>query len=212
MDDKSVSILIILDLSLAFNMVDFNVLLCRLETNFGVTCLPLSWFKSYLLNRRQCIKINNTSSSPNTLQCGVPQGSVLGPLLFSIYISPLGKIIMKYGLSSHLYADYAKLYMSFLPTESHQAVFSITKCLDEIKSWMYSNKLKLNESKTDCIVIGNTKQIDKVMCDVLKVGSSDIIISKNVKNLGVYIDRKLDMERQVNSMCFWLFLFKAVIS
>ena len=76
---------------------------------------------------------------------------------------------MKYGLSYHLYADYAQLYMSFLPTESHQAVFSIKKCLDEIKSWMYSNKLKLNESKTDCIVIG--KQIGKVMCDVLKVGS-----------------------------------------
>ena len=66
---------------------------------------------------------------------------------------------------------------------------------------MYSNKLKLNESKTDCIVIGNTKQIDKVTCGVLKVGSSDIIISKNVKNLGVCIDRKLDMERQVNSIC-----------
>ena len=119
MDDKSVSILIMLDLSSALDTVDFNVLLCHLETNFGVTGLPLSWFKSYLLNRRQYIKINNTSSSPNTFQCGVPQGSVLGPLLFSIYISPLGKIIMKYGLSYHLYADDTKLYMSFLPTESH---------------------------------------------------------------------------------------------
>ena len=201
MDDKSVSILIMLDLSSAFDTVDFNVLLCRLETNFGVTGLPLSWFKSYLSNRRQYIKISNTSSSPNTLQCGVPQGSVLGPLLFSIYTSPLGKIIMKYGLSYHLYADDTQLYMSFLPTESHKAAFSINKCLDEIKLWMYSNKLKLNESKTDCIVIGNTKQIDKVTCDVLKVGSSDIITSKNIKNLGVYIDRKFDMERQVNSIC-----------
>ena len=86
MDDKSVSILIMLDLSSAFDRVDFNVLLCRLETNFGVTDLTLSWFKSYLSNRRQYIKINNTSSSPNTRQYGVHKGSVLGPLLFSIYM------------------------------------------------------------------------------------------------------------------------------
>ena len=67
---------------------------------------------------------------------------------------------------------------------SHKAVFSIQKCLDEIKSWMYSNKLKLSESKTDCIVIGNTKQIDKVTCDVLKVGVVTLLSVKMLKTWG----------------------------
>ena len=112
MDDKSVSILIMLDLSSAFDTVDFNVLLCRLETNFGVTSLPVSWFKSCLSNRRQYIKLSNISS-PNTLQGGVPQGSVFGPILFSKYISPLSKINKKCLLSYNLYADDTQLYVIF---------------------------------------------------------------------------------------------------
>ena len=112
MDDK-ISILTVLDLSSAFDTVDFNVLLHRLETNFGVTSLPVSWFKSYLSNRRQYIKISNISSSPNSLQGGGPQGSVFGPILFSKYISPLSKINKKCLLSYNLYADDTQLYVIF---------------------------------------------------------------------------------------------------
>ena len=103
--------------------------------------------------------IDGCKSSEITLTCGVPQGSILSPILFTIYTSSLGDIIRKYNLSYHLYADDCQLYLSFKPyadNEANEAIAysRIKHVVDEIKNWMWQNKLKLNEDKTEFLIIG----------------------------------------------------------
>ena len=114
MDNGNVAmLLLLLDLSAAFNTVCHFILINRLEKRVGKA---LDWFKSYLENRQQCVNINNTKSKSRALKFGVPQGSVLDPILFSLYTLPLADILKKRGISYHLYADDTQIYMSFRPT------------------------------------------------------------------------------------------------
>jgi len=141
-----------LDLSAAFDTVDHDILLFRLQQRFGVTGKPLLWFKSYLSNRMQYVSVDGAASSDHALQCGVPQGSVLGPILYVLYTSPLSDIVKKFNLSYHFYADDSQLYLSFQPTipsDRDLAVSNIERCVHEIDHWMLINRLKLNKDKTE---------------------------------------------------------------
>ena len=102
-----------LDLSAAFDTVDHDILLERLRSELGICGTALNWFKSYLSGRSQSVLINGTQSKPRSLICGVPQGSVLGPILFTIYMLPLGDIIKRHGMQFHMYADDCQLYTTF---------------------------------------------------------------------------------------------------
>uniref|UniRef100_A0A8C9XXU8 Reverse transcriptase domain-containing protein n=1 Tax=Sander lucioperca TaxID=283035 RepID=A0A8C9XXU8_SANLU len=133
---RLVSILVLLDLSAAFDTIDHTILLQRLEHLVGIKGLALSWFKSYFSERSQFVNINDESSKYAKVSHGVPQGSVLGPILFSLYMLPLGNIIRKHSINFHCYL--AKL----------QA------CIKDIKSWMTHNFLMLNSDKTEVIVLG----------------------------------------------------------
>lgn len=104
MDHGRVTALVLLDVSAAFDTVKHSVLIQWLES-FGVTSLALNWFSSYLSDRSQCISIKSTRSPPTPLTHGVPQGSVAGPHLFSVYTQPLGDVIRSHGINLHLYAD-----------------------------------------------------------------------------------------------------------
>ena len=107
----------ILDLSAAFDTIDHHCLLHILESSFGIQGNVLAWFQSYLTGRTQTVHINKCTSEPHELKYGVPQGSVLGPILFTIYTTPLGKLIRRHGLTFHLYADDTQLYLAFKPSE-----------------------------------------------------------------------------------------------
>ena len=118
MNNKQVTLLVLLDLSSAFDTLDHDILLNILRTKFGVDGTVLKWFKSYLSGRSQPVLINNTLSNRHDLAWGVPRGSCLGPLLFILYTSELFDIVKSHNLHVHCYADDTQLYISFSPDKT----------------------------------------------------------------------------------------------
>ena len=158
MDCVEATSLILLDLSAAFDAVDHSILLTRLQNWFGLDGLSLDWFSSYLSLCSQAVSINDSISAFSTLSCGVPQGSLLGPLFSTHYTTPLGLVISKNSLKYHLYADDTQLYISFTPTNSALSLETLTTTFNVILSWMNLNKLLLNPSKTEFLLIGTKQQ------------------------------------------------------
>ena len=139
-------ILVLLDLSAAFDTVDHRTFLRRLFTRFGIRNKALDWFVSYLSGRTQYVKVKDTSSHSLRLTQGVPQGSVLGPIL---YTSPLGVIAKHHQMNFHLYADDTQLYMSFKTCCTNDMELSKTSmeaCVRDIDLWMVQ-RLKLNQER-----------------------------------------------------------------
>ena len=210
----NIVIVVLLDLSAAFDTIDHGILLYKLLKDYGITGKALQWMQSYLQSRSFCVKIGDTISSILELLFGVPQGSLLGPILFILYIKALQMIAAKYGLDIQLYADDSQLYISFhpsRPSEFTDAKDSINKCLAEIKSWMVKNFMKLNESKTELLVLGKAKVLRECNLEVtIQFGNMTISPTDckgdNWKSLGVKFDESLNMERQINSVkqkCSW---------
>ena len=125
MDQSKVTLLVLLDLSAAFDTVDHQVLLRRLESSFGITGTALSWFSSYLSRRSQRICYEACTSKTFHLLHGVPQGSCLGPLLFTVYASKLFEVIKFYLPEVHAYADDTQLYLSFQPNSEADQVEAV---------------------------------------------------------------------------------------
>ena len=142
---------IVMDLSVAFDTVNHSLLLSRLENSFGITGAVLQWFHSYLTGRSQFVEINDTKSSVTDLTVGVPQGSVLGPILYLLYTAPLAEIIKSHGLVYHFYAEDAQFYIT--SDCDDVARLCIENCVTDICHWMDVNELKLNHNKTEIILI-----------------------------------------------------------
>ena len=187
-----------------------ELLLARLNIEFGVTGSALEWIRSYLDNRTQSVVIADDASAPVHLKCGVPQGSVLGPD-FSDYSSPISSIICSHGISVHCYADDTQLYASFRPGQTENAVLKkMEQCIVELREWMDSNKLKLNDSKTEFVIFGSAARLSKVTTESISIGDERIPASSSVRNIGAYMDSRLKMEVHVTTMCraAWFHLFR----
>ena len=137
MDKKQGTILLLVDFNSAFDTINRNILIRRLRLRYGFVGKALDWLISYLKGRTQRVIIGDQSSSTTTLTTGVPQGSVLGPLLFSLYVQPIGVIIRAHGLFFNQYADDLQVYTHFDLTHSAlvAAVKQMEDCLDEVKVW-----------------------------------------------------------------------------
>ena len=155
LDKNKAVVFVMLDLSAAFDTVDHNQLLYVLESEFSVTDKALSWFSSYLKGRTQRVKIGPDMSAYLHLKCGVPQGSVLGPIMFILLTTSLRRILKKYNFFYHKYADDIQLYVIFdpsVPGDRERAIRRMEACVKEIRLWMASRWLKLNDDKTDLAI------------------------------------------------------------
>ena len=201
MDSGKVTALVLLDLSAAFDTVDHNILLTRLRTDIGVSGAALRWCESYLRNRSTCVRVGNSSSETVALNYSVPQGSVLGPQWFVIYTSQIRHIIQRYNLHHHVYADDTQIYLSFDASEKsvNDSIHSLEACIVEIRHWMRNNYLKLNDSKTEFILIGSRHKLDKIKDIHIKIGDSIIAPVRQVRNLGVIMDDSMTLTSHVSS-------------
>lgn len=201
LDQKLCTAMIMLDLSAAFDLINHDILFHRLEFTFGIVSESLRWFESYLNNRVHCVEIGNTLSNEKILQTGVPQGSVLGPIIYCMFTRPLGQIISRHGLSYHCYADDTQLYTDFNSIDCNDISNKLESCLSEIVDWMQLNRLKLNRDKTELILFSQRGRPDFSPNFNLEIGSHEVFPVSVVKNLGVFFDNNLSMESQINSIC-----------
>ena len=201
MDRGEVTALALLDLSAAFDTIDHQVLLERLFSGFGIGGVALNWFASYLNDRQQRVKLLDVLSGPVSLKYGVPQGSVLGPILFTLYTSPLSSLISEKQVSHHLYADDTQIYVSFSVSNAEKSIEHLKSCLSDIASWMTDSRLKLNPSKTEFLLIGSSKHKSKFSnLFPIKLLNNDTVPSSSARNLGVVFDEHLNYKEHLSQI------------
>ena len=216
MDKGRVTTLIALDYSKAFDTINHDLLLAKLNY-YGCSNLVVNWFRSYLKCRKQIVKIGKETSGITNITEGVPQGSVLGPVLFTIFTADmLCCLLPKFVF--HLYADDTQLYTSFNVQETFQAAVSINKQINVIISWNGRNGLHLNRKKCEALCIGSVHNISRVLPDLkrlIKIEDDNLQFRDSIKILGVHIDSQLKFHHHVNyvlSKCYpkfgYLYQFK----
>jgi len=205
MSQQQVTALCLLDLSAAFDTIDHSILLHRLSSWFGFNGTVISWLASYLSSRSFVVTINSTSSAQFPLRQGVPQGSVLGPLLFILYTT-LSSLISDSSVGHHLYADDTQLFISFVASKFSTNIVHLQTTIDLVSQWMSSNLLSLNQSKTEFLLIGLPVQLAKISDPSLLMPANVVIKpAHSARNLGVILDSTLSMSDHISSVsksCF----------
>lgn len=204
------TILTLLDFSRAFDSINIPLLLSKLAY-YGFDHHSIMWFNSYLSNRSQSVKLSkedgtNIISRSKPVTRGVPQGSILGPLLFIIYSADLAKVIT--SCKYHCYADDVQLYISATPDNITQALLGMTEDLHRIADWSDRNALVLNPSKSKYLILGSKNQVKKILLSnpVVNIRGQAIERVEEVKNLGVILDSDLRFESHVLNLvrnCFY---------
>ena len=203
LDNDNIPVLL-LDLSAAFDTIDHQILLSRLNFVFGIQSTALQWFHSYFSDRYQSTSVNNLSSSPSQLMYGVPQGSVLGPILFVLYTTPLSNIIANHSVHHQLFADVTQLQKSAPLSEVTNLTKELNACTDDIKKWMMKNQLKLNDDKTEALLFpfsSALKPSTVSLPDSITLGSHNVPFSDSARNLGFIFDSKLSIKKHVIRIC-----------
>ena len=191
-----------------FDTIDHDILLSRLKSRFVVTGVVLKWPRSYLKDRTQVVEIGVPLSGGSrsefvSLRSGILQGSVLGPILFTINTVSIENICRRHQVEFHLYADDTQIYLSFrpsIPFSKHDCIARIEKCIEEIGIWMTQNLLKLNSDKMEFILFGTSQQLSKVDDISLHISSDTIKPMDHVRNLGFMMDSLLKNSSHVNKI------------
>ena len=196
-----VTALTLLDLSAAFDTIDHATLTNRISDWYGISRQAQIWVSSYLQNRHQSVKIKDMSDKV-TLSYGVPQGPVLGPVLFTLYTTPLGAIISILDINHHLYADDTEIFIYLSVSNDKESLEKLQHCVMAVSTWMTRSKLKLDPSKTDFLFIGTKLQREKIFnnfpCLILGQNTNP---SASAKYLGVVFDSSLIFQKHISHTC-----------
>ena len=204
LDQGKSTLLVVLDISAAFDTVNRQMLLQRYRTDFGISGAALEWIASYLTDRKQMIKVGSSCTIPTLVDSGFPQGSVLGGFKFNAYTSPLDPLVRQHCVQDQCYADDSNLYVSFNlrnDSDTDISLTNLTNCMSHVKQWMVQNRLQLNASKTEAIFFqppsrgGLSSRTVTLLFD-----GHEIEFSKHIESLGVIIDDQLKLVRQVNAI------------
>ena len=199
-DSRRSVLLVLLDLSAAFDTIIQNTLLRRLS-GYGLSGDVLAWLTSYLCNRTCVVRVKSGVSEVETITTGVPQGTVLGPLLFNAYIAPLTTLLQKHNIHHHLYADDTQLYITFPPTDHTQALARMEACVQDAKAWLCDNGLMMNDNKSQAIVIRSSSLRTPTSLTRVNICGQLVDTSPVIRDLGFTIDNNLTMTSQVASVC-----------
>ena len=197
LDDGELTLLVLLDYSKAFDTINHRILFAKLKA-LGFTFEAVSWIVGYLTDRKQMVKTQSDESGWESIQYGVPQGSVLGPLLFSLVINDISKCI-KYG-NYHLYADDTQIYYHFKLNKFNETIRNANNDLENIGKYSESNCLNINAGKSKYIIIGSNKnlqELTKLETEQLEINGNIIESDSEAKNLGVIFDEKFTWEKHV---------------
>ena len=197
----TISVLALLDFSSAFDTIDHTILVHRLHTDFGFTDTVLQWFSSYLTDRTHYVSLSNHCSDFAPVHSGVPQGSVLGPILFTMYVKPLSAIIDSHSIIHHLFADDLQLQMSAPPDRIYELLHSMQSCISDVKAWATAYMLKLNDSKTELMLV--TSKRSKHLHSLptfITMGNAQIPFKQSVKNVCFTLDCHLTMNAHVSNI------------
>ena len=207
-DNNQVSLLVLLDLSAAFDTVDHSILLSVLSNRFCVDGTALDWFRSYLHERTQSFVYDSQQTDSYPLNCSVPQGSVLGPVEFAAYTEDIADLTERHDVRSHLYADDTQLYDRCRLANVADTRRRLTGCVNEVARWCASRRLQLNADKTEVIWFGSKSNLAKLDTTdrSLIIGSETVQPSFVVRDLGVLLDAELSMKQHINKVsatCFY---------
>ena len=194
-------VLVGLDISAAFDTVEHTTLLDRLHNTFGVRGTALSWLKSYLHGRTQFIQLGATRSSTTPVTLGVPQGSVLGPFLFSAYTSPISNVILSLGVNFHQYADDTQIYAAVESSNSDAGIKLLENCCTAIRDWFAESGMLLNPEKSEVLLAARKSVAQKFPVNTsLNVAGCSIQCQTKLKSLGVTLDSNLSFNEHVQAI------------
>ena len=191
---------VLLDLTAAFDTINHDILLRRLY-GYGIRGEAHAWMASYLYLRTSPVRVGKEVSECIVMRSGVPQGSVLGTVLFNAYVAPLTNLLNRHDVHHHLYAGGTQLHVDFPPFDHTNALIRMEACISEVKTWLYDNGLVLNESKTEASVIHSSSLRRPIHTEQVDVCGQHLATSTIVRDIGVAIDADLSMVKHVANAC-----------
>jgi len=191
-DDSTINIIVVI-------IIIIIILLRRLQTTYGLGGVVMKWFRSYLSGRTQYVRSSTTSSLPSAVLYGVPQGSVLGPILSLLYTADLLQLLIRHRLHPHAYADDTQIYGSCILPDTDMLQERMSVCVDEVSQWMASNRLLLNPAKTDVLWCSSARRQHQIPTGSVRIGNTSVVPVSMVRDLGVYIDADLTMSSHITA-------------
>ena len=198
LDDSELTIMVLIDYSKAFDTINHRILFAKLK-KLGFHFEAISWIVSYLTDRKQKVQTLDDESGWEDVLNGVPQGSVLGPLLFSIMVHDIKEVIME--SKYHMYSDDTQVFKHTSVNQINHNISSVNADLNRISNFSKNNCLKINEKKSQLIIFGSRKQLNKlkdIRIDNIQINNKNIERETTVRNLGIDFDEHLSWRDQIN--------------